>query len=353
MRVSFEAVVHQGARRRHRDSWHRRPPRRCARACRAAYVAGLVLLLSAAGAPPAFAQLKGHYIPGFTGLDNGTQPPPGVSVAFFGYAYPTDTIKDASGDTIGSGPSITASFIGFGLAVVAPVKVLGANYGAQIIPVDFMKSRIEGNSLDVNGSFGFSDIYVQPLWLGWETPRADYSAGYGFFLPTGKWNLGATDNAGLGMWSHDLQAGTTIRLDDKRQWSTSGLATLELHSKKDDSNLKAGNILTLEGGTGRAFYAPVSGSKIPRIVKVGAVYYGQFKVSADSGAGPLLDPLLADGKDRVFGAGGEVSVFLPKAKLLLGGRMVKEFGARTRTQGLTMIFTAGYQVKSLVRPPSK
>ena len=103
MRVSFEAVVHQGARRRHRDSWHRRPPRRCARACRAAYVAGLVLLLSAAGAPPAFAQLKGHYIPGFTGLDNGTQPPPGVSVAFFGYAYPTDTIKDASGDTILNG----------------------------------------------------------------------------------------------------------------------------------------------------------------------------------------------------------------------------------------------------------
>ena len=310
---------------------------------------GGVLLSLLLAATPASAQLKGHYIPGFTGLDNGTQPPPGVSVAFFGYAYPTDTSRNASGDRIGSGPDITASFLGLGLAVVTPIRILGANYGAQVIPVDFMKSRIEGNSLDVAGSFGFSDIYVQPLWLGWETPRADYSAGYGVFLPTGKWDLGASDNAGLGMWSQDLQFGTTIRLDNKRQWSTSGLATLELHSTKDDSDLQVGNILTLEGGTGRAFYTPVAGSKIPRIVKVGVVYYGQFKVSADSGSGPLLDARLADGKDRVLGAGGEVNVFLPKAKLLLGARIAAEFGARTRTQGLTMLFTAGYQLKSFSR----
>lgn len=174
----------------------------------------------------------------------------------------------------------------------------------------------------------------------------------GFFAPTRKWSLGATDNAGLGMWSHDLQAGTTIRLDKKREWSTSGSATLELHSTKKDSDLQVGNVLTLEGGTGRAFYTPVSGSPIPQIVNVGAMYYGQFKVSADTGTGPLLDPRLADGKDHVFGAGGEASVFLPKAKLLLDARVVAEFGAHTTTQGLTLMFSAAYQLKSLVRPHS-
>jgi hypothetical protein len=154
------------------------------------------------------------------------------------------------------------------------------------------------------------------------------------------------------MWSHDLQAGTTVRLDNKRQWATSGLATLELHTTKKDSNLQVGNILTLEGGTGRAFYAPVQGSPIPRIINVGAVYYGQFKVSADSGSGPLLDPRLADGKDHVFGAGAEVSVFLPKAKLLLDARLLGEFGARTRPQGTTILFTIGYQLKSFLKLPT-
>jgi hypothetical protein len=302
---------------------------------------------------PAAAQLKGHYIPGFTGLDDGTQPPPSVSIAFPIYAYPTDTIKNAEGDTLGAHPGITASFLGLGLAIVTPKKVLGANYGAQIIPVTWMKSRIEGNSLDVPGSFGFSDIYFQPAWLGWHTPRADYSAGWGFFVPTGKWENGGTENSGLGMWSHDLQFGTTVHLDQTHEWSTSGLATLELHSEKKDSDLRVGNILTLEGGTGRAFYEKIQGTALPRIVNIGAVYYAQFKMSADSGAGLLLDPVLADGKDRVFGLGGEASVFLPKAKLLLDARVLGEFGARTRTQGITMLFTVGYQLKSLVKLPPK
>ena len=83
------------------------------------------------------------------------------------------------------------------------------------------------------------------------------------------------------------------------------------------------------------------------------MYYGQFKISADSGSGPLLDPRLADGRDHVFGAGGEANVFLPKAKLLLGARVVEEFGAHTRTQGLTLMFSAAYQLKSLVKAPRR
>ena len=55
---------------------------------------GLLCLLILV-ASPAQAQLKGHYIPGFTGLDDGTQPPPGITLAFPVYAYPTDTIKMA------------------------------------------------------------------------------------------------------------------------------------------------------------------------------------------------------------------------------------------------------------------
>lgn len=299
------------------------------------------------------AQLKGHYIPGFTGLENGSQPPPSITVAVPIYVYSTDTIKDDDGNTIGENPRINASFTGISLITVTNIKVLGANWGFQAVPIDFMKSRLESNSLDVPGDFGFSDITFQPLWLGWHKPRADFVAGWSFFLPSGNWELGGDDNAGLGMWSNDFQAGTTVRLDNRRAWSTSALLTYEVHSEKKDADLKAGDIITIEGGTGRAFYKKVDGTPIPRITNIGVVYYTQFKVTSDRGSGPIEDQLLAGDKDRVFAIGVEANVFLPKQKLLLGARVLPEFGARNRTQGRTVLITVGYQAKSLVKAPAQ
>jgi len=313
----------------------------------------LAAALPLVSSPNVSAQLKGHYIPGFTGLGDGSQPPPSITLALPVYVYPTDTIKDDHGNSFAAHPSITASFFGLGLLAVTNAQVLGANVGVQITPVAFMKSRIESANLDVPGSFAFTDIYVQPLWLGWHTPRADYTVGWGFFAPTGKWELGGSGNSGLGMWSNDFQAGTTVNLDDEHAWTTSLLATYEIHSHKKDTNLKAGDILTLEGGTGKAFYKKVEGTPIPQIITVGVVYYGQFKVSADTGTGPLSSALLAGHKDRVFGVGVEGNIFLPKSSLLLCLRAVPEFGAHNRSQGFTILLSAAYQLKSLVKMPEQ
>jgi hypothetical protein len=241
------------------------------------------------------------------------------------------------------------SFVGPGVAWVTNAKLLGGNIGGQALPVAFMKARIEGTNLDVPGSFKFTDIYVQPLQLGWHKPRADFVAGWGLFLPTGSWELGG-DNGGLGMWSNLFQAGTTLRLDDQHAWTASLLASYEIHSHKKETNIKVGDILTLEGGLGKAFYKPVEGSHIPRITNVGLVYYTQLKVTSDEG--PAGSSILFEGKeDRVFGVGLEASVFLPKQKLLLGLRVVPEFGARDRTQGFACTVTLAYQAKSLVKLP--
>jgi hypothetical protein len=296
-----------------------------------------------------YAQLKGHYVPGFTGLQSGSQGPPAITIVMPLFFYTTDTLKDDQGDTLGQHPRINSSFLGPGVLWVTNVKLLGGNLGGQIIPADWMKARIEGPSLDVPGSFNFSDIYVQPLQLGWERPRADFVAGWGFFIPTGKWELGGDDNGGLGMWSHDFQAGTTVRLDNRRAWTASVLGTYEIHSKKKDVDLEVGDILTFEGGLGRSFYAKVDGTPLPRITSVGAVYYAQFKVTGDTAS--VLTPSLAERKDHVFGVGVEANVFLPKPKLLLGIRAVPEFGAVNRTQGLTLMVTLGYQAKLLMKAP--
>jgi hypothetical protein len=294
----------------------------------------------------AHAQLKGDYVAGSTGLQNGSQSPPGVSVFMPVYVYVSDTIKDDNGHTIGDNPTVTSSFFGPGAGWVTNFKLLGGNWGGQAAPVTFTTSRIERNSLDVPSEFLFTDMYFQPLQLGWTKSRADMSVGWGFFVPTGKWSLGGDNNSGLGMWSHDFQAGATLRLDHKQAWTTSMLGTYEIHSHKKDTDVKVGDILTLEGGTGRTFTKEVAGSTDPQVTNLGIVYYAQLKVSADSGTGPLSDEMLAGHKDRVFSAGAEGSLFLPKAKLLLDARLMPEFGARNRTEGTMFQFTVTYQWKS-------
>ena len=98
---------------------------------------------------PASAQLKGHYVPGFTGLNNGSQGPPALTIVFPIYFYTTDTLKDDDGDELGTHPRINATFFGPGLLRVTNVKLLGGNLGGQILPIAFMKERLEGPSLDV------------------------------------------------------------------------------------------------------------------------------------------------------------------------------------------------------------
>lgn len=298
----------------------------------------------------AHAQFKGHYVPGFTGLQSGTQPPPGISVALPIYFYTTDDIRNDDGESIGANPRISATFIGPVLAWVTNVKLLGANLGGAVTPVAFIKSRIEGNSLDVPGSFAFTDIFVEPIQLGWEKPRADFTFGYSLFMPTGKWELGGDDNAGLGMWSNLFQAGTTLHLDTKHAWTFSALGSYEMHSHKKDTDIKVGDIFTVEGGLGKTFIkaAVVEGKPVPSLItSVGIAYYAQLKVTSDKASSATA--VLEGDKDRVYAIGLEGNIIVPKSGMAYGLRVEPEFGARNRTQGWTFLLTVAYEIKSLAR----
>jgi hypothetical protein len=300
------------------------------------------------------AQLKGLYVAGFSGLQDGTQPPPSITVYLPLYFYTTDDTRDSDGHRIGPHPRVNVTFVGPTVGWVTNIKVWNANLGGSIAPVAWIKSRLEGNVLDVPGQFKFTDTYVQPVQLGWKTHRADFVAGYGLFVPTGKWSLGGRDNSGLGMWSSLFQGGTTLHLDQHNEWTFSTLASYEINSHKKTTDIKPGNGLTFEGGLGRTFYSKmkmVGGNPEPTLVTTfGAVYYAQFKVASDDGA--LITALAAGAKDRVYAAGLEGSMAIPAKNLAFDLRVEPEFGARSRTQGWTVMFTAGYQIKSLLKAPS-
>src|SRR5262245_31432632 len=121
--------------------------------------------------------------------------------------------------------------------------------------VPFANGMLEAPSLGLfeEASTGTSDVYFVPLQLGWHTKRADITSSFGFFAPTGRYDADATDNLGKGMWSYEVAAGTTIYADRARTWSVAATAYWETHTRKKDTPVTVGDLLTVEGGAGKSF----------------------------------------------------------------------------------------------------
>ena len=82
---------------------------------------------------------------------------------------------------------------------------------------------------------------------------AHTAAGFQLYIPTGKDERGGSDNIGKGMWTYEPFLGTTVYFDEKRTVSLATTAFWEFHGKKKDTDVKVGQILTLEGGLGKSF----------------------------------------------------------------------------------------------------
>jgi hypothetical protein len=290
------------------------------------------------------AQYKGDHIPGFIGLESGSQAPPGLYVGDLVYVYHTDTIKDNKGNAVNLPGRLTSTADAILVSLVTNYKVFGGKVGASL-GIPFIKNRIQFNSLDVHTNFAYTDTFAGAT-LGWELKRADVTAGYNLYMPTGKFEPNANDNTGLGMWGNEFTIGSTVYLDQKRTWNAAATFALEFTTDKKDTNIHVGDLGTVEGGLARTFYKKTRGP-IPIVMNLGAAGYAQFKVTGDSGSD--IPPALRGLKDRVFALGPEFNIFLPGPRLSLVARYEPEFGARNRTQGQTFVFSIVWVAKSLVK----
>jgi hypothetical protein len=289
----------------------------------AAMVATAICLL---GSAPALAQLNGGNIKGDAGLKSGSQPPPGYYVAVPLWFYTADAVKGREGNEVLTG-NLDAAVFGVALNGVTGAKLLGANYGFLVV-LPWANNRVQGASdFDSNPGTGLTDMYVQPINLGWHRPRADVVAAYGLFIPTGRYEDGAANNTGLGQWTQEILIGTTVYLNESRTLHAATVATFDFTSEKEDSETKVGNILNLEGGLGADF---LEGG-----LTVGVAYYGTFKLTEDR-FDSRRPSLLIRGKNRVWGLGPEVTLALAARRSVYGFLTVRyqwELGARTTTEG--------------------
>src|ERR1043165_8447925 len=239
--------------------------------CRLPLLLGILLLIVEASSGIARAQLNIPVVRGDNGLKSGTQPAPGVYVSGFLYVYDTHEIVDANGAR-SNRASIDQTMPAAAITWVPKKKILGGHYAATIV-LPLLNVAIDRPQSISKSGLGYSDTYVQPLQVGWQKKRFDALVGYGLYLPTGKFTAGGTNNHGLGMWSHELSAGTTAYLDKKKQWHAATNAYYNMQSHISGTNRTAAHALSLEGGAGRTF---CSG-----LFNVGVDYYTQWKVTDD------------------------------------------------------------------------
>jgi len=313
-------------------------------------VCNLVLLCSIIiSTLPANAQLKGTHLLGGVGLNAGTQPPlPSISLYVPNYWYSTTSLRNSNGDKAIANPDLSMFLTGLGATYISPFKIFNANYSANII-LPFASNTIQGNYVNSKSSLAFSDIYLQPIMLGWHNKRADYIATYNLYIPTGKFDITGSDNSGLGMWAQELSIGTTQYIDPKKLYSFSLLTSFEINSEKKNTDIKPGNILTFEGGLARTFYKMKPGSPMPAgIFNAGLVYYIQYKVSDDRI--PIGGTVYTGDKDCTYALGLEANATFTKSMLSLSARWLTEFGVKNRFQGNTLFVTIAKTLKVLEKP---
>lgn len=302
------------------------------------------LLVCLFSVSPAHAQLNTQHIKGVTGLKSGSQPPPHWYATLpLIYTYDADTVRDRDGQELRFDADLTSVVYGVGLMKVTTKKIFGANYGFQVLLPVWANNRIQGTEIDANPGGGLTDGVIQPISLGWHFSRADAIAGYSLFVPTGRYEDGATDNTGLGMWGQELSFGTTVYLNDAKQYHLATLASLTFQSKKEDSETQVGTAVNFEGGAGADF---LRGG-----LTVGLAYYASFKLAQDEIDG--VPDALIRGRNKVFALGPEVSLALARRGVLYGFLKFNyqwEVYAQTNTQGSEFNMVLSLPIKPIKLP---
>jgi hypothetical protein len=297
-------------------------------------------------ASPALAQLNTQHVKGSVGVKSGSQAPPGAYyIAPLLYFYSTDEVRDRNGNRVPINANIDGSLFGAGVSVVTKKTIFGGLYGFSGLFAG-ANNRLQATEIDSNPGAGITDAVLTPLSLGWHTPRADATTYYTIYLPVGRYEDGASNNSGLGMWGHEVGAGTTVYLTADRKYHAATTVSFNFQSKKEDSETKVGNAMNLEGGVGGDF---LKGGLV-----AGLAYYYSRKLTNDRvDAGfPLNVPLA---RSSVFALGPDITLAIAKANTVYGFVTVRYFWelyAETQTKGGGLLVQAVFPFKPIKVPAS-
>jgi hypothetical protein len=296
----------------------------------AALPTGLLLVLLSR---PALAQQQnlGHKAPGNLGVNAGVQNPPGLYLINDFVAYNARAFVDRNGNriTIPSDLDVVVDRVGVSASLrLDPI----ATYVGLSIGVPVTNISLKEQAGDVRTSldeFGFGDLYVEPVRLGWRLPQVDVVAGFGVYIPTGHFEPGGVSSVGLGQWSRELSLGGAVYFDSDHVWRASALSSYISNQTKRGIDIRRGSELQIQGGFGAALH---------EAILLGIAGYALWQVTDDSGAD--LPPILRGARDRAFGMGPEIDFSLRSIRSNVILRYEHDIAADSRPFG--QFFTLAY-----------
>jgi hypothetical protein len=272
-------------------------------------------------------------------------PPPGWYLETVVLNYRSDTLKDGDGNTISSievGEQTIDLDVDISAFVVSPAfywitefRILGSYLGFALAPA-LQNTDVEaslaaaGRGVEAEeGNFGFGDLLIQPLYLGWNFAHADLTFGYLLTAPTGKYTKGDPDNIGLGYWSHTVQASALVYPWTHQATALLLATTYEVQTEKEDEDLTPGARFALEWGVSQY---------LSETFEIGLAGHGLWQVSDDDGE----DAINPDVHDKGHALGGQLGYWPLPLKLNVALRYMLEYGVEDRFEGDLGTLTVTY-----------
>lgn len=286
----------------------------------------LCLFLLVAGSINLHGQETGHYVPGITGIKGATLPPPGFYYIMHNVYYSANSFYDGNGNNANIDFDLNVFVNAHRFVYVWEDVFLGANYAVNMI-VPLTNTNISIGAFGLSDKmFGVGDVIIDPMVLSWNKDKYDLAFGLGAVVPLGSYDIMEAASPGKSFWTGMLTLGGTYYFDTHKSWHASILSRYEIHSKKKDFDITAGNDFTFEWGVGKT---------IPKkqIWSLGVSGYAHWQLTEDKGAAVLYDSSV---KDKIFAVGPEVTCYIPTLKMNVELRGQFEFGAIDRPQGTKM-----------------
>jgi len=296
----------------------------------AAFTFSAILVTSAA--PFADAQQLGYKLLGSVGINAGVQPPPGLALIDNVLHYSSTELRGRHGQVVPiDGLDISATGMAIGASLTTEIRHSTLLTFAFGLPLAKIRINSDEPAASING-FGFSDMFVQPLKVGWRRPHFDVVTAYMVYVPTGKFEPRG-GGTGRGDWTHQLSLGGALFQDTTRASRLSALASYEINSRKRGIDIRRGDIIQIQGGAGIG---------VAKVLTVGVASFALWQVTADHGAD--IPPSLRGQWSRAFGVGPEMNVVIPSWHTRFDLRAERELGVRSRPKGTVVAFSAAYSV---------
>jgi hypothetical protein len=268
-------------------------------------------------------------------VNSGVTPESGISYVNQFLFYSRNEAKGPDGERLTTGQNSVMMDMNTVVWVGRPkLDVLGGAVFSMSATIPIANNSLTSDTKGgISGGGGLADSYYQPFILGWRSKRADIRAVYGFLAPSGRFDVGASNNVGSGYWTHAFSSGQTFYVTKTKTTAISAFQMYEIHTLQQGTQVHPGDTINLDYSLTRVFSLGPDLS-----LQMGLVGYEQRQLTNKTGPG--ITPVQSSAHYAVNAVGFTSSLLLPARKVSVGLKYFKEFEDRSTFQGYSLQITS-------------